>query len=352
MTSLSVRAPAKVILTGEYAVLFGAPAIATAVSKFATTKIATTKVAPFEIAPFETTPFHAKRLLLTLTNFRQTVSSTLDSLRRVRRSLLENYKRLLVGRLDIRQVLKHPSQIFEFAFISLVDACCLELEESAWIQLESEIPIGCGMGSSAASVVSFIKALASYLKIERGVDWLFKLAVEVEHLQHGRSSGIDTYVSLHGGTVAYQEGLATPLDLKFQSMALVNTGKPQTTTGECVQQVKKQFATSSIWSDFSTVSSALIKASSTQELLESIRENERLLEAIQVVPKPVQSFIREVEARGGAAKICGAGAIRGGSGGMVALFGMDPEPQLLKQFGYTAMNVEVGVSGAQICSNT
>lgn len=331
---LAVKAPAKIILTGEYAVLFGAPAVATAVSKFATTRIA---------------PFQAEKMSLTLTNFRQTVSSTLNSLRRVRRGLLENYKRLLVGRLDVRQLLKHPSQIFEFAFISLVDACCLELEEGAWIQLESEIPIGCGMGSSAASVVSFLKALASYLKIERGVDWLFKLALEVEHLQHGRSSGIDTYVSLHGGSVSYRKGIATPLTFPFKEMILVNTGKPQSTTGECVQQVRREFVSSSIWNEFTAVGTAMLSSTTLESFLLAVRENARLLEKLGVVPKPVQAFTQAVEAEGGAAKVCGAGAIRGAGGGVVALFGIEPDSHLLKRFGYSAMKVEVGVTGAQLC---
>ena len=48
-----------------------------------------------------------------------------------------------------------------------------------------------------------------------------------------------------------------------------------------------------------------------------IRENQRLLEQIGVVPQPAKRFVAAVEGLGGAAKISGAGAVRGTKGGVV-----------------------------------
>jgi mevalonate kinase len=67
-----------------------------------------------------------------------------------------------------------------------------------------------------------------------------------------------------------------------------------------------------------------------------IRENHRLLVQIGVVPEKVQRFISAVEARGGAAKICGAGAISGNAGGTLLLLAEELPQGLCEQYGYAA----------------
>jgi len=328
----SSHAPAKIILSGEHAVLYGAPALATAVSCYANATIQASGV---------------PELGLQLLNFRQTVSATLSSLRRLRKTLFGNYKQLLLGRLHVRDVLKRPSELFQYAFISLLDAFELELQEGAWVKLDSKIPVGCGMGSSAAVLVSFLKAVSRFLGVNVSTDWLFRLAREVEHLQHGRSSGLDTHLSLYGGSVLFQDGVATPVSLGISDLVLVNTGRPSTITGECVLSVRDRLGTSAIWKEFADITSKINDATKTQGALEPlIQANERLLESIGVVPEKVQQFIKEIENSGGAAKVCGAGAVRGDNGGIVAVFGNKPSQDLLDRYGYTLFEVQAGANGA------
>ena len=66
---------------------------------------------------------------------------------------------------------------------------------------------------------------------------------------------------------------------------------------------------------------AALAGSSEQELIAAVRENHRLLVGIGVVPESVQHLVSEIEAQGGAAKICGAGSIRGDSAGIVWVVG-------------------------------
>ena len=76
-----------------------------------------------------------------------------------------------------------------------------------WIEIRSMIPLGCGLGSSAAVTVATLGALAA-LKGRIDIGALAKDAFEVEQSVQGRASPIDTSTSCHGSAVVVrrQEG--------------------------------------------------------------------------------------------------------------------------------------------------
>jgi mevalonate kinase len=86
----------------------------------------------------------------------------------------------------------------------------------------------------------------------------------------------------------------------------------------------------------------------TEEALEAIRGNHRLLRRIGVVPDRVSDFIAAVENRGGAAKICGAGAAGGEAGGVVLVTGIRPPADLCEAFGYSLVSVRGEPLGVRI----
>jgi hypothetical protein len=53
-----------------------------------------------------------------------------------------------------------------------------------------------------------------------------------------------------------------------------------------------------------------------------------------VVPAKVQQFIGEMEAQGGAAKICGAGSVLGEAAGMVLVLAERNPAELCQRYGY------------------
>jgi mevalonate kinase len=134
-------------------------------------------------------------------------------------------------------------------------------------------------------------------------------------------------------------------------MYLVETGTPEATTGECVVQVKEQFQHDLIWNDFEAVTNEVEKAvrENNSTLMRSlIRENHRLLCRIGVVPQKVQQFIIDVETAGGAAKICGAGAIRGQNGGVVLVLADFMPSSLAEKYGYNVSPVRGDPLGTRI----
>ncbi len=334
--NFTALAPAKIILTGEHSVVYGQPAIVTAVNRFAYAEIL---------------PGVSGDICLTLDDLKQKASSTIRALRIMKERLLESYRLCLKGQLSILEVLQKPSEIFQFALISLIDTFQMEIQKGFHINLHSDIPIGCGMGSSAATLVSVIRALSSFLGLEIKQEWLHKLSVEAERLQHGHSSGVDSYISLNGGCVHFQEGKARNLNINNLSLFIVNTGKPKTTTGECVMKVASQFKESSIWGDFGDIATQLEQVLSLDDitaLKQIISQNHRLLVQLGVVPKKVQSFISDVENMGGAAKICGAGAIAGDSSGVLLTVGENPPHELAAKYGYSVIQAEGESLGARL----
>ncbi len=336
MKHFTAQAPAKIILTGEHAVVYDQPAIVTAVNRFAYA----------EIVPGASTD-----ICLSLNDLKHKASTTLRALRIMKERLLESYRLCLKGQLSIRDVLQKPSELFQFALISLIDTFQMEIQKGFHINLRSDIPIGCGMGSSAATVVSVIRALSSFLGLELKPEWLHKLSMEAERLQHGYASGVDSYVSLNGGCVRFQQGKAIPLDINNLSLYIVNTGKPKTTTGECVMQVASKFRESSIWNEFGGLAREIEKALTSEnqyQLKELIRQNHLLLVRLGVVPERVQAFIGEVVANGGAGKICGAGAISGDTSGVLLVIADAPPNDIANKYGYTLIEAEGEKVGAKV----
>jgi len=339
----TAKAPAKILLSGEYAVVYGMPAIAMAVNRFAVTEIQSRE---------------GLGILFHLCNLRTTFRVTMETLSRVRERVRAAYHRFLEGTHSIKEVVRAPGDIFQYVFLSLIEAGKIELARGMKISLYSSIPIGCGMGSSAATIVSFVRAMLQYFHIERGIDWIEKLLFEAERFYHGRSSGVDPYICLHGGCVRFQKNLAPiHLSLPASSFWVIHTGKPQQKTGECVAVVHDRWADSPIWNEFATVTQRLeagLRHSQDLDLREAIRENQRLLEIIGVVPQKVRNFVKEVESLGGVAKISGAGAISGDAGGIAIALSPVSLEDLCRRYQYECFQLDGEQVGATVncCQRT
>jgi len=329
-------APGKLILSGEHAVVYGRPALAMAIDRCAQSVI--TVGAP-DLVSFN------------LLDLKESDSFTLRALNEMKTRLLKNYQLFLSGELGIRDVLHKPIELFEFAFITLLDGLHLKFGDGLNIQTQSNIPIGCGMGSSAATILSLLRGIGHYFRVEFRPDWFLKYSMEAEKLQHGFPSGVDSYISLHGGCALFRNGEATSVPLPRLRMYLVNTGTPAATTGECVVAVKSRFEHDPIWNDFEAVTVGLeqaVRGHQRDNIQQLVRENNRLLQRIGVVPARVQQFIRDVEETGGSAKVCGAGAVYGDNGGMVLVLSDKAPAELCQRYGYELMTVRGDPLGARI----
>lgn len=315
-------APGKLILSGEHSVVYGKPAVAMAIDR--------SVVATIEDAADGQVSFD-------LPDINERESFTVLALQDFKRRALNNYRLFLNGKMGIRDVLHKPVDLFKFGFITVLDGLHRQLDRGIVIKLKSSIPVGSGLGSSAASVLSELRAVGHYLRVDFRPDWAYEFSLESEKLQHGHPSGVDTYISLYGGCAAFQNGQARSVPLPRMTMYLVETGAPETTTGECVVRVKQQFENDLIWNDFESVTAEVeqaVRENNCARMRSLIRENHRLLCRIGVVPQKVQRFVDEIECAGGAAKICGAGAVRGDTGGVLLVLADFMPSALAAKYGY------------------
>lgn len=340
MKSLNIQAtaPGKLILSGEHAVVYGNPALVMAVNRYVTT---TVNMQSGSDISFLFPGLFAEHKV------------SLATLMQLQKRVKTDYDFFVKGELSIAAVLREPIELIQFALSLLFEAVNMTSVAGMQISLQTDLLIGCGMGSSAAVVLSVLKAVAHALEAEISPELFFQLAHQAETMQHGKSSGIDLQSSLRGGCLYFKEGQVTARTPSHLSFYVINTGQPQTTTGECVQAAATYFKNTRIGHDFSDVTNvidAALQSNHLQDLIHAIRENHKLLNTIGVVPEKVQQMIAEIEHAGGAAKISGAGAISGQQAGIV-LVAIEDESALKKiAFHYqkTILPIQCEVKGVHV----
>lgn len=333
-------APAKIILSGEHAVVYGAPALAVAVQRYAS------------VVPV--TPAVSGQLTLDLSDLHLHASYPYAELVAEAERCRLRHADYVAGRLPIAAVVTPPLLLLT-ALVDLIGGDIERLPSGGLhYRISAGIPLGAGMGSSAAVVSALLRLAAEQLGIEPSPAALWPIAVAAEQLQHGRSSGLDPAMSLWGGLMAYRNGECQPLQGALPGQwRLVHTGTPSCTTGECVEQVRQQFAHSPIWEQFEHTTIALQQAlqqSAPAAVRTQLQANHRLLCQLGVVPVAVQGYIQQLEQLGAAAKICGAGAVRGDAAGMVLVYHPDKLPSLPLPAGCRAMDMEFDYYGARVRS--
>ena len=348
---LRASAPGKTILMGEHAAVYQRPALVAAVDRRLS-------------ATFEDS---STGVVLDLPQVQVREETTWDSLAAYARDVEarwrayektptpENFQRL---RGD------HPAHLVKIALGEAVRFTG-ETPPPVHLHLDSQIPIGAGFGSSAAAAVALVGGFLAWRGVHVTPDELHRLTLEVERRQHGTPSGIDNATVIHGGLVWAWRDPHSRLQIAplvsesplLQQVQIFNTGEPAETTGDVVASVRRRIeGEAEIYEQLlDRMESATIRlrdlltqnSDDLPRAIDLFREFEGCLEQLGVVPEPVRQIVRRVEARGGAAKISGAGALTGqGAGSLLVLPGEGEEVDLTREL--MPMDVQLGADGLQI----
>ncbi|MDR5657468.1 mevalonate kinase [Halodesulfurarchaeum sp. HSR-GB] len=202
------------------------------------------------------------------------------------------------------------------------------------VHVESSIPLGAGLGSSAAVVVATIDAATRALGVELDREEIADRAYQVEHtVQDGQASRADTFCSTMGGAVLVEgdncERITAP-DLPF----VVGYDGGAGDTGALVSGVRSlretyPFAADTVESIGDLVEQGIdaLEAEDTAELGRLMNFNHGLLAALGVSARSLDAMVWAARDAGAAgAKLTGAG----GGGCIVALDETDATETALK----------------------
>jgi mevalonate kinase len=196
------------------------------------------------------------------------------------------------------------------------------------LDIDSQIPYGEGLGSSAASCVSTVAALYSLFS-NRDRNKIYETARVMEQNIHTNSSGIDCYVSTFGGIVNFEPNKGfRNIRSKKKFTFLVGTTGVKHSTGEVVSEVKQfKQRNSSVFKDLSIKANAVCKRAidsihdgNEMELGNMLTENHKLLLRLGVSHPKIEKLIEDCLDNGAlGAKLTGAGK----GGAVIALMPND-----------------------------
>ena len=210
----------------------------------------------------------------------------------------------------------------------LLGALCTGLEaEGLSVGVETDLPVGRGMGSSAALAVALVRARAALAGEAIDADAVYERAMPVERAFHGNPSGVDVAVSAHGGCLWFQRGDGAGVPIRQHlacgrwSLEVLDSGVAgdtgQLVAGVAARRPEIDPVLERIGALVGHAREALCDPRALGELL---TENHDLLRRIGVSTPQLDGFVALALANGAwGAKLAGAG----GGGVVIALTG-DP----------------------------
>ena len=225
------------------------------------------------------------------------------------------------------------------------------------IRIDSEIPYGVGLGSSAALSVAAVSSINSlYNKYQTKKDVL-ELAIETERIIHKNSSGADCIISMYGGLMYYQKNkeirkLKHSNKLNF---VIINSGVKHS-TGNLVSVVQKYrqnnfeffLRLSKMVTNICENAIEELERGNIINLGKLMNENHSLLEQIGVSNKEISKVIdRSLNYGALGSKITGAG----GGGCVLSLIRQENKESFLfnmRKCGYECFDTVIENKGIMI----
>lgn len=186
------------------------------------------------------------------------------------------------------------------------------------IKISSEIPIGKGLGSSASLASALCMAIAGELGHNLTIKEIANLSWKVEDIVHKKSSGVDPFTVSYGGIIKYTKGNAEKIEIdKNLDVAIADTGISMD-TGSVVMDVfglKKR--NEKIFDEWLKTMKIIVeeginflKNKDYENFAELMNINHGMLNAVGVSSIELERVVFELRKFYKGAKLCGKG--RGG----------------------------------------
>lgn len=220
------------------------------------------------------------------------------------------------------------------------------------IRVDSEIPLGVGLGSSSACCVAAAAAISGIFA-KKSKDEILEIAIEAEKTIFPNTSGADCTVCTYGGLIKYDKknGHSKILSKPNFHLAIANS-KIKHSTKEVVSKVKQfkeknEEKFSNLCKEESNIIEDVLICLKKNDLLEigkNIMKNQEYLEAIGISNEKLQDMIKIANQSSFGAKITGAG----GGGCIFALTDAENIQSTLKKLkeqNYDCFSAEIDYKG-------
>ena len=221
------------------------------------------------------------------------------------------------------------------------------------IKIESDIPIGAGLGSSSACCVA---AAASILNLFNNTDEkeVLELAINAEKTIFPNTSGADCTVSVSGGIIEYQKEKGfSKIETENEFNFIIIDSEQVHSTDKVVERVRKfKENNSDVFTELCSEEERLIakaldsmKKNDLETIGKCMAQNQMFLEQIGVSNDELLSITKEIEKITFGAKITGAGD----GGCIIALTQKDDDlSEYVNTTKYQTYHVTIQKTGMQV----
>ena len=220
------------------------------------------------------------------------------------------------------------------------------------ITVESDIPLGVGLGSSSACCVAGAAAISGLFE-NTSKEKILELAIEAEKTIFENTSGADCTVCTYGGIMEYdKESGFNKIESEPNFHLVIANSNVEHSTESVVAGVK-QFKEKNV-DEFSTLCNKeselvkdvlkMLKENNIKELGTKVSENQKYLEAIGISNEKLRNMIKIGQNKSFGAKITGAG----GGGCIFALTDESNLDHTINQFkneDYDCFSVKIDFQG-------
>ncbi|HEY3320120.1 MAG TPA: mevalonate kinase [Planctomycetota bacterium] len=311
MKATTATAPAKLILLGEHAVVYGQPAIAVPLKQLCA-EVTVTPTSPEEPVSVALEDFehHSGRMITDPAG-----------------GIWGTHFQIPAGINMVSPEFLASAEAGPFIRLFQLATADDKVPDKGWrLQVRSRIPIGCGLGSSAAVCAAAFRAIHDAFDVACAPEQLAQHVYETERILHGTPSGIDNTVIALEQAIVFQRGAEIRLLQMPASEACLVVGYSgiHHKTREIVADVRKSWTADKATFDaiFEDVGQCAregaqaIEAAEWPKLGQLMNRNQTLLERMGVSCEKLETLVQAARNAGAlGAKLSGAG--RGGC--MVAL---------------------------------
>ena len=220
------------------------------------------------------------------------------------------------------------------------------------IIVESDIPLGVGLGSSSACCVAGAAAISRLFE-KTSKEEILRLAIEAEKTIFENTSGADCTVCTYGGIMEYdKENGFNKIESEANFHLVIANSNIEHSTKSIVEGVR-QFKEKNV-NEFSTLCNKeselvedvlkLLKENNIKELGNKVTENQKYLEIIGISNEKLRDMIKIGKNKSFGAKITGAG----GGGCIFALTDESNLDQTINHFkneNYDCFSVKIDFQG-------